>query len=113
MIGTKISAGMWRVDPMNHLRVIDQFGRTVATAESEADASLLATAPDMYELLEGVEKDDALPHGLWEEVQLILRRARGDVGLIFSCIGHPRLRQIWTQDWLRFIGRLWNGSSGT
>ena len=107
MVNTKVEAGMWRVDPTNHLRIIDRFGRTVATAESEMDASLIATAPDMFEVLDGVEKDDAIPHGLWEEVQLVLRRARGDFGLIFSCTGHPRLRQIWTQDWLRFMNGLW------
>jgi hypothetical protein len=108
MIGTKISAGMWRVDPLNHMRVIDRFGRIVATAESETDASLIASAPDMFEVLDGVEKDDAVPPGLWEEVQLVLRRARGDIGMIFSCCGHPRLRQIWAQDWLQFVAKLWN-----
>ena len=108
MVNTKVEAGMWRVDPLNHMRVIDRFGRTVATAESETDASLIAAAPDMYEVLDGMEKDDAVPPGLWEEVQLVLRRARGDIGLIFSCCGHPRLRQIWTQDWLQFVAKLWN-----
>ena len=107
MVNTKIEAGMWRVDPLNHMRVIDRFGRTVATAESETEASLIATAPDMYEILDGVQKDDAMPHGFWEEIQLILRRARGDFGMIFSCTAHPRLRQIWTQDWLQFMKGLW------
>ena len=109
MVNTKVESGMWRVDPLNHMRVIDRFGRTVATAESEADAGLIATAPDMYEVLDGVAKDDAIPHGLWEEVQFVLRRARGDIGMIFSNCGHPRLRQIWTQDWLRFVEKLWDG----
>jgi len=108
MVNTKVEAGMWRVDPLNHMRVIDRFGRIVATAESETDASLIASAPDMFEVLDGVEKDDAVPPGLWEEVQLVLRRARGDIGMIFSCCGRPRLRQIWTQDWLQFVAKLWN-----
>jgi len=108
MVNTKVEAGMWRVDPLNHVRVIDRFGRIVATAESETDASLIASAPDMFEVLDGVEKDDAVPPGLWEEVQLVLRRARGDIGMIFSCCGRPRLRQIWTQDWLQFVAKLWN-----
>jgi hypothetical protein len=112
MVNTKVESGMWRVDPLNRMRVIDRFGQTVATAESEADASLIATAPDMYEVLDGVEKDDAIPHGLWEEVQFVLRRARGDIGMIFSNCGHPRLRQIWTQDWLRFVEKLWDRSPG-
>lgn len=112
MVNTKVESGMWRVDPLNHMRVIDRFGQTVATAESEADASLIATAPDMYEVLDGVEKDDAILHGLWEEVQFVLRRARGDIGMIFSNCGHPKLRQIWTQDWLRFVEKLWDRSPG-
>ncbi len=106
MLSTKVTAGMWRIDPLNRSRVIDKFGRTVATAESEADASLIASAPDMYELLEGVE-NELFPHGFWEEVQFVLRRARGDIALIFSCCGYPKLRTIWNHEWLKFIGGLW------
>ena len=43
---------------MNRSRVIDRFGRMVATADSAEDASLIATAPDMYEVLDGIENDD-------------------------------------------------------
>src|SRR5882672_4125003 len=107
MINTRVTSGMWRVDPMNRSRVIDRFGRTVATADSPEDASLIATAPDMYAVLEGFENDDTIPHGLWHEVQFILRRARGDFGLIFSCTGIPKFRQLWNRDWLKFVGKLW------
>ena len=107
MVKTKVTSGMWRVDPLNRSRVIDRFGRIVATAESETDASLIATAPDMYEVLDSVENDDTIPHGLWEEVQFVLRRARGDFGLIFSCCGFPKVRSIWNQEWLKFVESLW------
>ena len=103
-----VTSGMWRVDPLNRSRVIDRFGRTVASAESEADACLIATAPDMYEVLNSVENDDTIPNGLWEEIQVVLRRARGDIGLIFSCFGIPKVRHIRNQDWLKFVERLWN-----
>jgi len=92
MINTRVTSGMWRVDPLNRSRVIDLFGRTVATAESEADASLIATAPDMYEVLDGVENDDTIPHGLWHEVQLVLRRARGDMPVRRRVGGRPATR---------------------
>lgn len=107
MVKTKVTSGMWRVDPLNRSRVIDRFGRIVATAESETDASLIATAPDMYEVLDSVENDDTIPHGLWEEVQFVLRRARGDFALIFSSCELPKVRRIWNQEWLKFIERLW------
>lgn len=107
MIETKVISGMWRVDPLNRARVVDRFGRTVAIVDSEVDASLIATAPDMYEVLDSVENDDTIPHGLWEEVQFVLRRARGDFALIFSCCGLPKVRRIWNQDWLKFVEKLW------
>jgi hypothetical protein len=109
MMNTRVTSGMWRVDPLNRSRVIDRFGRTVATADSEELASLIATAPDMYTLLDSIENDDAIPHGLWEEIQFALRKARGDLGLIFSCGGVPKLRQLWSQEWLKFAERLWSG----
>ena len=73
----------------------------------KTDASLIATAPDMYEVLDSVENDDTIPNGLWEEIQIVLRRARGDHGLIFSCFGIPKVRHIRNQDWLKFVERLW------
>ena len=110
MINTRVSPGTWRVDPLNRSRVIDRFGQTVATADSEDDASLIATAPDMYTLLDSIENDDAIPDGLWEEIQYALRKARGDLGFIFSCCGVPKLRQLWSQEWLKFAERLWSDS---
>ena len=102
-------SGMWRVDPMMRTRVIDRFGRAVATAQSEDDASIIATAPDMYELLEKTENHDAMPVGMWQEIQFVLRRARGDLGLLFSCCGIPKIRQAWNNDWLKFVRGLWDG----
>jgi hypothetical protein len=106
----QVMSGMWRIDPLNRSRVIDRFGRTVAMAESEQYASLMAAAPDMYEVLDSFEDEDTAPHGLWQEVQFALRKARGDFSLIFSCCGVPKVRRIWNQDWLKFVHRLWERS---
>lgn len=109
MIKTRFSSGMWRVDPLNRSRVIDRCGRTIATVESEADASLIATAPDMYEVLDSVENNDTPQEGLWEQVQFVLRRARGDIGLIFCCLGYSTFRALWNQQWLKFIEGICTG----
>ena len=52
MAKKKVTPGMWRIDPQKQSRVMDQFGRTVASMEPEVDPSLIASAPDMFELLE-------------------------------------------------------------
>ncbi len=107
MARTKITSGMWRLDPLNHSRVIDRFGRTVALVESEAEAYLIASAPDMCELLEDLENDDTVQRGLWEDIHLVLRRVRGDFGLVFSHSRFPKLREVLNREWLRFIEGLW------
>lgn len=106
-----VTSGTWRVDPITRTRVIDHFGRTVANTLSEADASIIATAPDMYQLIESMDDHEAMPSGLWEEIQHVLRRARGELGLAFSCCGTPQTRQARGLDWLKFIERLWNPES--
>ena len=58
MAKTKAPSGPWRIDPQRRSQVIDQFGRNMASVEPEIDASLIATAPDMFALLEKLEKDD-------------------------------------------------------
>ncbi len=110
MARTKITSGMWRLDPLDHSRVLDRFGRTVAIVDSESEAYLIASAPDMCEVLESLEKEDTVPHGVWQEVQLVLRRVRGDFGLVFSHRPLPRFRRLWNQEWLKFMNKLWNGS---
>jgi hypothetical protein len=109
---TRVPFGVWRVDPQKRSRVIDQFGRNVASVEPEIDASLIATAPDMFGLLEKLENDDlSIPEELREEVKLVLRRARGEFGLaVFpgSFSGQQRRKN---HEWLKFIHGLWNAPS--
>lgn len=117
MAKTKLTSGMWRIDPQKWSRVIDRCGQPVASVEADADsntnASLIAAAPDMFELLETLEHDASIPQIVQEEIQLVLRRARGDLGFaIFSrgLAGHLRSR---TQDWLKFMEGLWKTNGGT
>jgi hypothetical protein len=108
MAKTKVPAGAWRIDPQKRSRVIDRFGRNVASVEPELDASLVATAPDMFALLERLENDDgAIPQGLREEIQLVLRRARGDFGLAFFSGGFSTQQCLENQEWLKFMDGLW------
>jgi hypothetical protein len=114
MAKTKVTSGMWRIDPQKWSRVIDLFGQPVASVEAEADAngsaSLIAAAPDMFELLESLEKDGSISEDVVEEIQLVLRRARGDFGLAIFSRGLPRHLRSGTQDWLKFIEGLWKSS---
>ncbi len=102
---------MWRIDPQKWSRVIDRSGQPVASIEADMDptasASLIAAAPDMFELLQALESDESLPEGVHEEIQLVLRRARGDFGLaVFSRNASKQLRSR-TQEWLKFMEGLW------
>ena len=112
MANIEVASGMWRVDPQNRCRIVNRLGQTVAIVESQADAGLIACAPDMCEVLKSIENDNTVPKDLWEEIQMVLRRVRGDFGLIFSHCRIPKLRQIRNQEWLSFIERLWRPASG-
>jgi hypothetical protein len=111
MAKAKLTSGMWRIDPQKWSRVIDRCGQPVASVEPDLDsntnASLIAAAPDMFELLETLENDTSIPQMVHEEIQLVLRRARGDFGFaVFSrsLAGHLRSR---SQEWLKFMEALW------
>jgi hypothetical protein len=113
MAKTKVSSGPWRIDPQKRSQVIDRFGRNVASVEPEIDASLIATAPDMFGLLEKLEGDEnSIPQALREEIQFVLRRARGDFGLaVFP--GAMSRQNLENQDWLKFVAGLLRPPLGT
>jgi len=106
----KVMSGMWRIDPQKSSRVINQFGQPVASVEGEAEAranaSLIAAAPDMFELLESLETNPAVSEDVLEEIRLVLRRARGDFGLAVFSQALNQLRSR-SEEWMRFIERLW------
>jgi hypothetical protein len=108
---SKLTAGMWRIDPQKWSRVIDRCGQPVASVEAEPDsnasASLIAAAPDTFELLEILENDASIPEAVHEEIQLVLRRARGDFGLAVFSRNVSRHFRSRTQEWLKFMEGLW------
>src|ERR1700684_2372592 len=105
MAKKKVTPGMWRIDPQKQSRVIDRFGKTVASMEPEVDPNLIASAPDMFELLERLEDESSIPQELIEEIQMVLSRARGDFGLaVFSRSSFkPRMSN---KEWLGFMDGL-------
>jgi len=111
MAKTKLTSGMWRIDPQKWSRVIDRCGQPVASVEADADsntnASLIAAAPDMFELLETLENDTSIPKAMQEEIQMVIRRARGDFGFAVFSRNVSRQFRVRTTEWLRFIEGLW------
>jgi len=102
---------MWRIDPQKLSRVVDRCGQPVASVEAEleatANANLIAAAPDMFELLQTLEQNASIPGDVAEEIKLVLRRARGDFGIALFSRSAARVWRARTQDWLKFMERLW------
>lgn len=102
---------MWRIDPQKLSRVVDRCGQPVASVaaepEANANASLIAAAPDMFELLQALEANPTLPDDVAEEIKMVLRRARGDFGLAVFSRNAARVWRARTQDWLTFMEGLW------
>jgi len=112
MAKSKVTSGMWRIDPQKLSRVVDRCGLPVASVEAEveanANASLIAAAPDMFELLESLEVNASIPDDVIEEIKIVLRRARGDFGLAMFSRSAKRIFRARTQDWEKFMEGLWN-----
>ena len=112
MAKSKVTSGMWRIDPQKMSRVVDRCGLPVASVDAEteanANASLIAAAPDMFELLESLEVSTSIPEELVEEIKIVLRRARGDFGLAIFSRSAKRVFRARTQDWMKFMEGLWN-----
>jgi len=111
MARAKVTPGMWRIDPQKWSRVVDRSGVPIASTEGDADAnanaSMIAAAPDMFALLETLEENSLIPEDALDEIRMVLRRARGELGLaVFSRNVHRMLRTQ-TLDWLKFMEGLW------
>jgi hypothetical protein len=80
MAKSKVTSGMWRIDPQKLSRVVDRVGLPVASVEAEAEAnanaSLIAAAPDMFELLESLEINPSVPEEVIDEVNRAASRPR-------------------------------------
>ena len=108
MAKSKVTSGMWRIDPQKLSRVVDRCGQPVAFVEANADASLIAAAPDMFELLESLEGNASIPEDVVDEIKIVLRRARGDFGLAVFSRSARQIFRTRTQDWMKFMEGLWN-----
>ena len=112
MAKSKVTSGMWRIDPQKFSRVIDRCGQPVASVEAELDAnanaSLIAAAPDMFEMLESLESNSDLPEDMVDEIRLVLRRARGDFGPAIFSRSAANIWRARNRDWIRFMEGLWN-----
>ena len=102
---------MWRIDPQKWSRVIDRNGQPVASVETRVDpnsnAALIAAAPDMFELLEVLDNEPSIPEVVKEEIQWVLRRARGDFGIAVTSRRLRTQMRANTHDWLEFMEGLW------
>jgi len=110
MARAKVTSGMWRVDPLKWSRVVDRCGAPIASAEGDAEAnsnaSLIAAAPDMFAILESLE-NSVIPEDVLEDIRMVLRRARGELGLAVFSRGANRLLRARTKEWLKFMDGLW------
>jgi len=117
MAKSKVTSGMWRIDPQKLSRVVDRCGQPVASVEAEiqanSNASLIAAAPDMFELLESLEVNPSIPEEVVEEIRIVLRRARGDFGLALFSRSAKKIFRSRTQDWMKFMEGLWNSDQGS
>src|SRR6202023_2444395 len=115
MIKKKLTLGMWRIDPQKWWRVMSRCGQPVASVDaaghSNTNASLIASAPDMFELLETLEHDASIPEAVDEEIQLVLRSDRGDFGFAVFSRGIGKHLRTRTQEWLTFMDDLWKNGN--
>jgi len=111
MAKSRVTSGMWRIDPQKLSRVVDRCGQPIASVEAEAEANananLIAAAPDMFELLQSLEINPSIPEDVVEEVKIVLRRARGDFGIALFSRSAMKIFRARTQDWIKFMEGLW------
>ena len=111
----KVTSGMWRIDPQKLSRVVDRSGQPVASVDTEfevnANANLIAAAPDMFELLEGLEGHADIPEDVANEIRMVLRRARGDFGVALFSRNAARMFRARTQEWMKFMEGLWKSDT--
>jgi hypothetical protein len=109
---TRITPGMWRINPLKLSHVVDRFGKKIGSAETGSDASMMAAAPDLYDVLEKLENHEGeIPEEMREEIQMALRRARGDLGIAVFSAAMQRQRRMKNEEWLKFMDGLVNPPS--
>ena len=91
MCETKFTKGPWlppkgRVTKFIDARIgrgtlqeVCAVGPTQECSQQEANAYLIAAAPEMYDMLHSIENDaNQIPPFLWGKIQVVLAKARGE-----------------------------------
>ena len=93
MSEAKFTKGEWiafyphEIHNSGHVSVENEEGRQICISEvyksnldeGTANVRLIAAAPEMYDLLNSIENDaDRIPTFLWDKIQSVLAKARGD-----------------------------------
>ena len=84
MSETKFTPGPWKLDYSDQLEWIltaDCYEITSGFADyapSKVDAQLMAAAPDLYEALEALVKDEHIPEWKRISINMLLAKARGE-----------------------------------
>lgn len=86
MSETKFTKGEWVIKEAiaykNQIKVEDKKGKQgkiIGNIRTREDAHLIAAAPDMYDMLHSIENDaDQIPPFLWDKIQAVLAKARGE-----------------------------------
>ena len=89
MSEVKFTKGEWKVTSQFGVSVGEHVGSAVFTQntgcvtssviERESNAHLIAAAPDMYDMLHSIENDsNQIPPFLWDKIQSVLAKARGE-----------------------------------
>ena len=86
MSKAKFTKGEWSIKeaaPLTCAWTFDfekmNLGVSIENEEFEANTSLIASAPEMYDILHSIENDDdKIPPFLWDKIQAVLSKARGE-----------------------------------
>lgn len=92
MCDAKFTKGNWNLFKGNsgYLELSTDFGDEIISwqgfdgvpfcdKEKEANANLIAAAPEMYDMLHSIENDaNQIPPFLWDKIQSVLAKARGE-----------------------------------
>jgi hypothetical protein len=81
----KFTPGPWEMGDDFQVQTVDKHGYEIAemridVPEYEANARLIAAAPDLLEALENLENDSgSIPDHAWQRVKAAIALARGEV----------------------------------
>ena len=86
MSDKKFTKGEWVIKEAiahkNQIKIKDKKGKQgkiIGNIRTREDAHLIAAAPEMYDMLQSIENDaNQIPPFLWDKIQGVLAKARGE-----------------------------------